>query len=80
MVMTSDEMRKAAESAGLKVGASVKINYREKEEGRGGTFSVITKKGEVLALYPHIFLCQIGKIKTCFRYSELLGEGRVVRL
>lgn len=80
MALTSDEMRKVAEDAGLKVGAAVKIDIREKDGGRGGIFRTRTAKGEVLALYPYIFLCQVGKIKTCFRYSELFGEGRAVRL
>lgn len=80
MTLTNDEMRAAAEAAGLKIGTTIKIDIREKEEGRGGLYSNRTVKGEVLALYPHIFLCQVGRIKTCFRYSELLGEGRVVKL
>ena len=80
MAIRSDEMRNAAEEKGLRVGATVKINYREKEDGRGGIFHTKTANGEVLALYPYIFLCQIGKVRTCFRYSELLGEEGVVRL
>lgn len=80
MTLTNDEMRAAAQAAGLKIGTTIKVDIREKEEGRGGIYSHRTVKGEVLAMYPYIFLCQVGKIKTCFRYSELFGEGRVVRL
>lgn len=80
MAIRREELRKAAEDAGLKVGVTVKIDYREKEDGKGGGYLTKTAKGEVLALYPNIFLCQLGKIKVSFRYSELLGEGRMVRL
>ena len=80
MTLANDEMRAAAQAAGLKIGTTIKVDIREKEEGRGGIYSHRTVKGEVLAMYPYIFLCQVGKIKTCFRYSELFGEGRTVRL
>ena len=80
MTLANDEMRAAAQAAGLKIGTTIKVDIREKEEGRGGLYSHRTVKGEVLAMYPYIFLCQVGKIKTCFRYSELFGEGRAVRL
>lgn len=77
MPIRTDEMRKNAVEMGLKRGGKITVHHREKEGSAAVTKSA---KGEVLELYPHHFLCRVGNIRCCFRYNELLGEGRVVRL
>lgn len=41
MTLTNDEMRAAAEAAGLEIGTTIKVDIREKEEGRGGCISIV---------------------------------------
>ena len=73
-------LRKEAAARGLKPGRKVRIERFEKsEDGKTRKYFL---GGRVTALYPYIFVCEVGRRRECFRYNEFLGNesGRKVRL
>ena len=77
---TTAWLRKEAAARGLKAGRKVRIEQFEKyANGKARRFF---RSGRVVALYPYIFVCEVGSIQECFRYNELLGSetGRRVLL
>lgn len=77
---TAEWLRKEAAAGGLKAGRKVRIEQFEKyEDGKTKRFF---RSGCVTELHPYIFVCEVGGIRECFRYNELLGNetGRRVLL
>ena len=81
---TLEALRKEAEKKGLVPGATVEVvTVKEnQDEGSRGKNGPQRKLGTVTELHSHIFVCDMGQFKQCFRYNEFLGNeaGRKVRL
>ena len=77
---TAEWLRKEAAVRGLKAGRKVRIEQFEKYEN--GKTKRFFRSGCVTELHPYIFVCEVGGIRECFRYNELLGNetGRRVLL
>lgn len=73
-------LRKEAAARGLKPGRKVRIEWLEKYED--GKTRKSFRSGRVTALYPYIFVCEVGGRRECFRCNEFLGNetGRKVWL
>lgn len=86
MITERDERRTAAwlrresKAKGLKPGRKVRIEQLEKYED--GKTRKSFRSGRVTALYPYIFVCEVGRRRECFRYNEFLGNetGRRILL
>ncbi len=77
---TAEWLRKEAAARGLKAGRKVRIERLEKyEDGKTRRYF---RSGRVTELHPYIFVCEVGGVRECFRYNELLGNetGRRVLL
>ena len=77
---TAEWLRKEAAARGLKAGRKVRIEQFEKYEN--GKTKRFFRSGRVTELHPYIFVCEVGGVRECFRYNELLGNetGRRVLL
>lgn len=86
MIIERDErrtaawLRKEAAARGLKAGRKVGIEQFEKYEN--GKTRRYFRSGRVTQLHPYIFVCEVGRVRECFRYNEFLGNetGRRVLL
>ena len=93
MIIERDERRTAAwleacdggmgsllQARGLKAGRKVRIEQFEKYEN--GKTRRYFRSGRVTELHPYIFVCEVGRVRECFRYNEFLGNetGRRVLL
>lgn len=77
---TAEWLRKEAAARGLKAGRKVRIERLEKyEDGKTRRYF---RSGRVTELHPYIFVCEVGRVRECFRYNEFLGNetGRRVLL
>lgn len=77
---TAAWLRKETAARGLKTGRKVRIEQFEKYEN--GKTKRFFRSGRVTELHPYIFVCEVGGVRECFRYNELLGNetGRRVLL
>ena len=77
---TAEWLRKEAAARGLKAGRKVRIETMQIDGG--GAHRKMIRSGHVTMLHPYIFVCEVGGIRECFRYNELLGNetGRRVLL
>ena len=86
MIIERDErrtaawLRKEAAARWLKAGRKVRIEQFEKYEN--GKTRRYFRSGRVTELHPYIFVCEVGRVRECFRYNEFLGNetGRRVLL
>jgi len=77
---TAEWLRKEAAVRGLKAGRKVRIETMQIDGG--GAHRKMIRSGHVTMLHPYIFVCEVGGVRECFRYNELLGNetGRRVLL
>lgn len=69
-------MRIAAERQGLREGVKIEIrtvSAANLERIKGGV-EVKRRKGTVIGLFEHWFLCDMGRWKEGFRYNEVIGR------
>ena len=64
------------------IGKSVKVErWATKNAASGGYIFRGSRKGVVVALYPHIFTVRFGNILECFRYTQFfVKDGERVKL
>lgn len=74
-------LRREAEKAGLRPGRTIET-MNTTEYGSDEAARRKSRRGTVLQLFQHMFLCDMGRYKECFRYNEFLGNeiGKKVRL
>ncbi len=67
------DLKRQAEKMGLQVGSNIKI---ERTKRKQGTATKMKLTGEIIALYPHIFVAEMQgkreKIKESFTYSQII--------
>lgn len=68
-------LKTVAEAAGLRIGT--KIRYTTVQNKQNGQISRVAKKGQVVGIYPYIFLVQWDRHswKNAFQYNVLSGVG-----
>lgn len=78
---TVEELRKAAERAGVKPGRQVIVTEIALGGGENHK-SNYCRRGTIEKVYDKFFLCDMGGYKESFRYNEVLGteSGRRVKL
>lgn len=74
MAIKTEELRKAAETLGLKVGKTVTVE-RWSQQKNGSYICRRKDRGEVVGMYPYIFTVKIGNRSESFRYSQLFEAG-----
>lgn len=75
MARTEAEMKEILKDK-LFVGKTVRIERWTTKSEKAGVYKYReSKKGEVVALYPHIFTVRIGRILENFRYSQVFEKG-----
>ena len=71
----TESLKSQAEKMGLQVGRKIKVE-RVKREKWSTTKTKIMVIGEIVALYPHVFIAEMqgkrGKIKESFTYSQII--------
>lgn len=74
-IMAKSDLKSQAEKMGLQVGRKIKVE-RIKREQWSTTKTKIMVIGEIVALYPHVFIAEMqgkrGKIKESFTYSQII--------
>lgn len=64
------------------IGKSVKVERWATQSAKAGSYIFRgSRKGVVVALYPHIFTVRFGNILECFRYTQFfVKDGERVKL
>ena len=67
------DLKRQAEKMGLQVGSNIKIEHTKRKQG---TATKMKLTGEIIALYPHIFVAELQikqeKIKESFQYGQVV--------
>lgn len=76
----TESLKSQAEKMGLQVGSKIKV-ARVKREQWSTTKTKIVVIGEIIALYPHVFIAEMqGKreeIKESFQYGQVVSTKEV---
>ena len=71
----TESLKSQAEKMGLQVGSKIKVECVKREQW-STTKTKIMVIGEIVALYPHVFIAEMqgkrGKIKESFTYSQII--------
>ncbi len=75
MARTEEEMKEILKDK-LWVGKAVKVERWAAQSEKSGSYKFrSSRKGVVVALYPHIFTVRIGNILENFRYSQCFEKN-----
>ena len=74
---TAEDLYQRALAAGLRPGTRIRVVLRSKKYPAEPWVVRGRQRGVVLEVHPYIFVCEVGGMRTSYRYNELFGDEAV---